>query len=293
VTPPCFGLLDYPGIANLGDTIQSLAARRFLPRVDVLIPRERLSELPGGADGPVRTILNGWFMHETDFWPPHPAIEPLLISMHFVQGGRPRLRRWVRSRMERMLSGEGAEFLRRWGPVGARDIFTLEQLERRNIPAYHSGCLTLTLPRDDRVVRTDTIVACDLPPAALAYVRRIATGPVEEVTHLGGEHLDAAGRDAAAGALLDLYAGAAAVVTTRIHAALPCLALGTPVLLVHEARPQRRIADITALFHSCPVDDFVAGRHAFDLADPPANQDGFVALAHDLVERCERFVAKS
>lgn len=292
MTPPRFGLLDYPGIENLGDTIQSLAARRFLPRVDVLVPRERLAAPPGGDDGPVRMILNGWFMHDTDFWPPHPAIEPLLISMHFVQGGRPRLRRWVRSRLERMLSGEGANFLRRWGPVGARDYFTLEQLERRGIPAYHSGCLTLTLPRRESIVRAGTIVACDLSPAALAHLRAIATRPVEEVTHLGGEHLDAAGRDAAANALLDLYAGAAAVVTTRIHAALPCLALGTPVLLVHEARPQRRIADMTAMFHSCPVDDFVAGRHGFDLADPPPNPDGFAAMAHDLVARCEAFVAK-
>lgn len=292
MTSPRFGLLDYPGIENLGDTIQSLAARRFLPRTDVLIPRERLAEPPGGRDDPVRMIMNGWFMHDTDFWPPHPAIEPLLISMHFVQGGRPRLRRWVRSRIERMLSGEGAAFLRRWGPVGARDFFTLEQLERRGIPAYHSGCLTLTLPRRDGVVRTDAIVACDLPPDALAYLRRIATRPVVEVTHLGGEHLDAAERDAAAHGLLDRYAGAAVVVTTRIHAALPCLALGTPVLLVHEARPQRRIADMTALFHSCTVDDFVAGRHGFDVADPPPNPDDFIALAHDIIERCEAFVAK-
>jgi hypothetical protein len=276
VTPPRFGLLDYPGLANLGDTIQALAARRFLPRVDILVPRERLSSPLAEHGGPVRMILNGWFMHDTAFWPPNPAIEPLLISMHFVQGGRPRLRRWVRSRLERMLSGAGAEFLRRWGPVGARDAFSLEQLERRGIPAYHSGCLTLT---------------CDVPPDALAQLRRTATGPVEEVTHLIGEHLDATEREAAANALLDRYAAAAAVVTTRIHAALPCLALGTPVLLVHDARPPRRVGDMTALFHSCPLEDFATGRHGFDFANPPPNPDGFIPLAHDMTRRCEAFVA--
>lgn len=291
MTPLRFGLLDYPGIANLGDTIQALAARRFLPRVDVLVPRERLSAPLAEHGGPVRMILNGWFMHDTAFWPPNPAIEPLLISMHFVQGGGPRLRRWVRSRLERMLSGTGAEFLRRWGPVGARDAFSLEQLERRGIPAYHSGCLTLTLPRRDGIARTDTIVACDVPPDALAHLRRTATGPVEEVTHLGGEHLDTAGREAAANALLDRYAAATAVVTTRIHAALPCLALGTPVLLVHDARPPRRVGDMTALFHSCPLEDFATGRHGFDFANPPPNPDGFIPLAHDMIRRCEAFVA--
>jgi hypothetical protein len=291
VTPPRFGLLDYPGIANLGDTIQALAARRFLPRVDVLVPRERLSAPFIGDERSVRMILNGWFMHDTAFWPPNPAIEPLLISMHFVQGGRPRLRRWVRSRLERMLSGAGAEFLRHWGPVGARDAFSLEQLERRGIPAYHSGCLTLTLPRRDDIARGDTIVACDLPPDALAHLRKLAAKPVEEVTHLGGEHLDAAARDATANALLDRYAAAAAVVTTRIHAALPCLALGTPVLLLHDARPPRRVGDITALFHTCPLDDFATSRRAFDFADPPPNPDGFIPLADDMMRRCEAFVA--
>lgn len=292
MTSPRFGLLDYPGLTNLGDTIQALAARRFLPRVDVLVPRERLSAPLAAHDGSVRMILNGWFMHDTNFWPPNPAIEPLLISMHFVQGGRPRLRRWVRSRLERMLSGPGAEFLRHWGPVGARDAFSLEQLERRGIPAYHSGCLTLTLPRREGITRTGTIIACDVPPDALAHLRTTATGPVEEVTHLIGEQLDAVAREVAANALLDRYAAAAAVVTTRIHAALPCLALGTPVLLVHDARPLRRVGDMTALLHSCPLDDFAAGHSAFDFTNPPPNPDGFIPLARDMTRRCETFVAR-
>lgn len=292
MTSPRFGLLDYPGLTNLGDTIQALAARRFLPRVDVLVPRERLSAPLAEHDGPLRMILNGWFMHDTNFWPPNPAIEPLLISMHFVQGGRPRLRRWIRSRLERMLSGPGAEFLRRWGPVGARDAFSLEQLERRGIPAYHSGCLTLTLPRREGIARADAIVACDVPPDALAHLRTTAARPVEEVTHVIGKQLDAVGRDAAANALLDRYAAAAAVVTTRIHAALPCLALGTPVLLVHDARPPRRIEDMTALFHSCPLNDFATGRSAFDFANPPPNPDSFIPLARDMTRRCETFVAR-
>jgi hypothetical protein len=289
-----FGLLDYPGIANLGDTIQALAARRFLPRVDVPLARERLSDASVVQPGDrVRAILNGWFMHDARHWPPAPGIEPLLISMHFAEGGPSRLRRWARRPIDRMLSGAGRAFLERWGPVGARDLFTLEQLERRGIPAYHSGCLTLTLPVPRDVVPSETVIACDLPPAALARLRASCPRPVRAVTHLGAEHLDRPARAATAAALLRDYAGAAALVTTRIHAGLPCLAFGTPVLLLHEAMPPRRVKDQIGLFHAAPLDRFVAGQDGFDWRDPPANPGRAAALVPDLVERCEAFVARS
>ena len=284
-----FGLLSYPGIANLGDTIQSLAARRFLPQVDALIPRERLSE-PPAHPGPVRTILNGWFMHDPALWPPHPAIVPLPVAMHFAEPGVSRLRRWAVSPLERMLSGAGGEWLRRWGPIGARDVWTLEALEKRGIPAWHSGCLTLTLPQRP-VPRGETVVACDLPELALAALRRQTSAPLLCVTHGGGEALDQCGQVAAAERLLDAYASAAAVVTTRIHCALPCLALGTPVLLLHDGAPGRRVGDMLPLLHSATFAEFAALRHPYDLAAPPPNPTAFQPLAAKLIQVCADFVA--
>lgn len=283
-----FGLLAYPGIANLGDAIQSLAAQQFLPQVDVLIERERISACPDDQSAPVKVILNGWFMHSPDHWPPHQAIEPLLLSMHFAEPGVSRLRRWARSPLERMLSGAGADYLRRWGPVGARDPYTLEELSRRDIPAYHSGCLTLTL-RPPTMPRSDCIVACDLSALALAQLRRTAVRPIVEVTHLGGETLSHAEQQAAAMHLLETYASAAAVVTTRIHAAMPCLALDTPVLLLHGQKPSRRVGDIAALMHACREADFLAHRHHFDFANPPPNPDAFRSFVPGLEQSCRAF----
>ena len=80
MTGPEFGLLTAAS-TNLGDEIQALAARRFLPRVDRLVERERIDADPGG-DGPTRVIVNGWFMHDPRRWPPHPKLEPLPISLH-------------------------------------------------------------------------------------------------------------------------------------------------------------------------------------------------------------------
>lgn len=286
---PAFGLLSYPGIANLGDTIQSLAARRFVPHIDALIPRERLAEAPAHP-GPLKTILNGWFMHDPAFWPPHPAIHPLLVAMHFAEPGVSRLQRWKASPLDRMLSGAGGEWLHRWGPVGARDPWTLEVLEARGIPAWHSGCLTLTLPPRD-LPRGDTVVACDVPDEAIATLRRLTSGPLLSVSHLGGECLDYSEQIRAAERLLDAYSGAKAVVTTRIHCALPCLALGTPVLLLHADAPGRRVGDMLPLLRSASFAEFVALRYDFDLAAPPPNPGTFRPLAAKLEQVCAAFVA--
>ena len=45
---------------NIGDYIQALAVRQFLPTMDGFIERERLDEYDGEEVG---VIMNGWFMH--------------------------------------------------------------------------------------------------------------------------------------------------------------------------------------------------------------------------------------
>lgn len=292
MSAPAFGLLSYPGIANLGDPMQSLAARRFLPRVDALVERERISQPPPGGHERLRVILNGWFMHDADYWPPHPSILPLPLAMHFVEPGRSRLRRWAKSPLERMMSGAGADWLRQWGPIGARDAFTAEQLEARGIPAWHSGCLTLTLPRPAGAPAHGRIVACDLPANALEALRRASPHPVEAVTHEGGEGLSVDAQMAAAQGLLNLYAGAACVVTTRIHAAMPCLAIGTPVLLLVPGNAGRRVRDQLGLMHHCDIDAFVAQRCDYDLRDPPPNPHVHLPLAAELELRARAFVSR-
>ena len=58
-----YGLLTYDEnerFFNVGDNIQSLAAKQFLPKVDEFINREELAEHKGDA---VNLIMNGWFSH--------------------------------------------------------------------------------------------------------------------------------------------------------------------------------------------------------------------------------------
>lgn len=52
-----YGLFKYE-TENIGDEIQSIAARRFLPSVDTYIDRDRLGEYC--PDEETKIITNGW-----------------------------------------------------------------------------------------------------------------------------------------------------------------------------------------------------------------------------------------
>src|SRR5215468_1659965 len=112
-----YGLLSYR-THNLGDEMQSIAARRFLPRVDRWVDREALDELEPEGER-LALIMNGWFCHRPDKWPPSPRIEPLLISFHVTDNPEPGSN--VRARAEFARSPRVLRWLEQHGPVGARD----------------------------------------------------------------------------------------------------------------------------------------------------------------------------
>jgi hypothetical protein len=279
---PRFALLSFPLSHNLGDEIQSIAARRFLPRVDRLVDRDALDRDPGED---VSLILNGWFMQRPRHWPPHPRYRPLITSFH-LSAERSRRMPWRLSPAERLLRPDGLAFLKRHGPVGARDPATLMMLRASGVDSYHSGCLTLTLERDEMLPRDGGIVACDLAADALTALRRRASRAITTVTHIDASIEGPVARMAAAQALLDLYARAEMVVTARLHCVLPCLAMGTPVLFVTSHPRQSRLEPAMRLAHACTDADFVAGRDGYDFAAPPANPAAFAEFRDLLVERC-------
>ena len=74
-----YGLV-YANTFNLGDDIQTLAAKQFLPYVDHYLERDSINEFK--KDFNVKAILNGWWTHKPNCWPPSKNIIPLLISIH-------------------------------------------------------------------------------------------------------------------------------------------------------------------------------------------------------------------
>ncbi|AQR72320.1 polysaccharide pyruvyl transferase family protein [Sphingomonas sp. LM7] len=282
-----FGILRHD-TDNLGDEIQTIAARQFMPRVHHLVSREMANRSISGT-GPIKVIMNGWFMHHPRSWPPHPRIDPLFVSFHVTAAGGVR-RLLTRTRPRDLILGRHLGYLKAHGPVGARDRDTLSALRAKGVDSYYSGCLTLTLP-PRRAPRSDQVVAVDLSGPMLAELeRRLGRKPVI-VTHAIAADVAHDERARQAEALLDLYAGASCVVTTRLHCALPCLALGTPVLFVNKGDANARVEPALDLAWNCTQAQFLAGEDGYDPSNPPPNPETFRPLAAALRARCEAFIS--
>ena len=281
-----FGLLTYQ-TSNLGDFIQSLAARKFLPRVDRYIDREALDEAGPIEGQPVRLIMNGWFSHRPDKWPPSPFVDPLLISVHITNNPEPGSEMRAREHFAR--SPQVLRYLQRHGPIGARDHDTLAWLRSFGIDSYYSGCLTLTLDRP-AVAREPFIVLNEVPEAVAMKVQSATDLPIRHTSHEDTVTVGTDPRFERAAALIDLYARASCVVTTRMHGALPCLAMGTPALLLETAWDPYRFAGLRDLVHHGSVEDFLSGRVDYDVGNQPSNPATYLPLRDELERRTLAFI---
>lgn len=285
---PRYALISHSTI-NLGDEIQSIAVKQFLPTVDLLVDRDALNRLPEGASGRYRIVLNGWHTRRPENWPPAPQFDALAVSVHLsgeVNPANPTGRRPA----EVLLEGKNLDYWRAHAPVGTRDLWTLDLLRAKGVDAYFSACVTLTLGTGTALPRHDYICAVDLPEPVLDALRERARCRVVVTTHRDPAPAPFAQRTRRAGRLLSLYAQARAVVTSRLHCALPCLAFQTPVLLIDAARDAYRFSGLHDLVAHCAPEEFVNGAARFDPNEPPPNTAAYLAYRHALARTINAFV---
>ena len=72
-------VISYPNSNNLGDYIQKIAVKHFLNENITEIDRDNLKNYFGDK---TKLIINGWFMEKPNNWPPSKNIIPLFISFH-------------------------------------------------------------------------------------------------------------------------------------------------------------------------------------------------------------------
>jgi hypothetical protein len=102
----------------------------------VWIYRDLISDAqkPDGVDEVV-IIMNQWWMHavgDSYHFPPPSWVVPIFVSFHVAQLG--------------MLNNTmTVDYLKKWAPIGCRDLATTGILRKRGINAYFSGCLSSQL----------------------------------------------------------------------------------------------------------------------------------------------------
>jgi len=312
-----YGLLRYSTL-NIGDEIQSIAARRFLPRVDLYLDRDYLSDV--NSEQKIRLIMNGWFASRPENWPPSPDVEPLFVSFHISERAH-----------KELTSDRSVEYFKQHQPIGCRDHVTRDVLREKGAEAYFSGCLTLTL-RSRATKRTDEVLLSDLDDEVMQHIppdlltrsftvhhgsdvvapisrtvyrfspalhrtikatkaHRALSSLQQFMTRRAGEGRTVI-RFKQAEELLARYARAKLVITSRIHCALPCLAFGTPVIFVNRNLEDPRFTGFLEYMRSYSVENFKHEIHRIDVENPQPNPKSIDKLREDLIRTCETFITE-
>lgn len=307
-------------LTNIGDFVQAIAARQFLPKVDEYCDREALNAYDGQD---IKMIMNGWYMHNATHWPPSPKINPLYVSMHINA-----------SVADAMTNEVSINHFKEKEPIGCRDKTTERLLKNKGVDAYYSGCLTLTLGKTyKRENVSDNIYIVDplfhywslksmlVKPRKL--ISRLTKGRftefllkekvlrenfTEEVLQNAiylNQMMPQVSVDESfniADEYLLKLSKAKLVITSRIHCALPCLAMGTPVVFLNggfEGYNNQFISRFEGLidfFNRIDIDTKRKVTRNFDLkgkigsGNLPVNKDLCKPYAEALIKRCESFV---
>ena len=308
---------------NLGDDIQSLAAKQFLPGIDVFLERDFLNRVNFTKN--IRVIMNGWFTHHPENWPPSPKIEPLFISFHIA----PHV-------ADKMLSKKTIEYLKKYEPIGCRDEHTKKLLEKIGVNAYFSGCLTLTLDHGyghlkdqknslgllvvdldkdvlkylpKRVLRnsfvtshsyfdTSKILQKIVPLSLRKIVRRMSlvNNNVKKMLYVIDRYrsgkISVETRLRVAEEQLQRLANTQLLITSRLHAALPAIAFGVPVIFVHRNLNDPRFTGLLKYMNHYSIFEFKKHVNEIDWENPPRNplQGEVKELKRNLIKKCQEFI---
>lgn len=327
-----YGLLTYDefdqyGGQNIGDYVQSLAARQFLPKGEkiVYLKRDHLNSYDGEE---LKLIMNGWFSHIPENFLPSDKIQTLFIAFHLNSTAK-----------DEILTPRNIDYLKKNAPIGCRDKYTENLLKEKGIDSYFSGCLTLTLGNTYKVnEKTNKVYFIDPYIGTKVSKLKMLKAMIKTIKHSAllksiqkkmickkgikgyilsvlfyeqyskvfkedllenAEYLHNqfhCNNDIdyfnAAEDLIYKYASAKLVITSRIHAALPCTGLETPVIFVNNINDTEvstcRFDGLIQLLNVMNHD----GKKllpTFNFNDIKIKKD-YESLAFKMSERCKSFI---
>ncbi|EHC1878375.1 polysaccharide pyruvyl transferase family protein, partial [Campylobacter coli] len=225
-----FKYLYIPGIKayNLGDYIQTIATRSLIELIDKnakfhFYNRDSFS-LYNKKES--ICIMQGWFADDYNFLP-NERIFPVYIGTHFTK------------KMQEYFDVLNVDF--KDFEIGCRDLSTLDYFNKKGANAYFSRCLTLTLPKREVSAKQNSIFLVNLNHEMSSllpdFIKKEAIEINQKAIKIKNRNLKNEWQECYKEAqdILEKYASEAKlVITTALHCAAPCIALGIPVILLQE-----------------------------------------------------------
>lgn len=129
---------------------------------------------------------------------------------------------------------EEIKYYKKYEPIGCRDEQAYNTLRKYGINAYLGGCLTVTLPkRNVNTQKQKKIFIIDPPKNLKAYIPKEILNNAIIDTHIFYNHIENPTEEAEK--RYQLYKNEAKLmITGLLHASIPCLAFGIPVILARD-----------------------------------------------------------
>ena len=228
-----FGVGKHSG-PNLGDNIQTFAVKNIIDKIYPNIKYEYIDRdnLINYNGEPAICIMQGWFSHsQSHTFFANKNIIPIYVGYHLEP-----------------TKEEDILYLLKYVPdyfnnktIGCRDTYTKQLFQNLNIPSYLSRCLTLTLPKRTQNSNADTIYFVDVYDKYLKYIPKEFFQKYKKITQRGCDkgfddsyYIGTSEKyyfEKAENLFKEYKENAKLVITTCLHCAAPCLAMGIPVIL--------------------------------------------------------------
>jgi len=309
---------------NLGDYVQTLATMQFC-NDPIFVDREHLDSYCGEK---VKMIMNSWFISYPKNWPPSDDIEPLFVSSHFTdislkqilnEKGKKYFKKYepigcrdtatcntlqkngINAYFSACLTLTLGKTYKREN-IGNEILFIDVLYNYRTIKEIFFDIFQDTRTFGSRIKRggiTEVMKIINDLNNRKKYLKKFFSDELlSRVTFVSqlaklkrtDNHLQVTDE------YLKRLSKAKLVVTSRIHCALPCLAIGTPVIFIDSELDQNRVSGLKDLFHTITIEKKDKITVNFDC--PPkigmdfnfVNKTDFVKYKNDLISKCEKFI---
>jgi hypothetical protein len=222
-------------VMNIGDIVQTISVENLFEQMG--IAGEQIAEV-GKYDlkhysGERLVIpITGYFNERPGRGevPFSPDVIPVFLGYHVGWG---------------LYDDAVVEYFKRFQPIGCRDNKSKRAFLQRGISAYVNGCSTVAFARRQDAAGRERTFFVDVPESLNPYIPESLLEQGEFLSHIVPIEQQPLGRQeydrlvAYTHHLLNRYRDEARlVVTSRLHCALPCLAMGIPVIFVTQNLPE-------------------------------------------------------